>query len=307
MMVMLAILALVIGLMIGTVGIGGVLLAPALILLLGFDVQLAIATSLWSFLFTGLMGAYSYHHKGSIDWRKTGWLVIGIIPASFVGAQTNVSLPPAVVTGILAAVILYSALNVLWQRKAPDGTKTQILPILLIVIGIVVGFGSALTGTGGAVMLMPIFLLMKVPALMAVGIVQGIQLPHCHLQFAGICAFWRGGFCDWFCYRDYSGRRCLYGCSDRTSIADGEAAPLRRLRPYSICRNVVAAVLYVRRTLYEALRNNLRLNEEPRFLEASLSFGNQKVNHSLQRFVTVVVAPSSEISGDLAISTCAAL
>ena len=163
--------------MIGTVGIGGVLLAPALILLLQFDVQLAIATSMWSFLFTGFMGAYSYHKQGSIDWSMAGWLVLSIIPASLYGARTNVSLPPQIIVGLLTAVTLYSAINVLWVRNRSADIRTQIAIPWLLLIGLIVGFGSALTGTGGAVILMPILLLLSIPTLKAVGVAQGIQLP----------------------------------------------------------------------------------------------------------------------------------
>ena len=188
MFIAIILIGLLIGTMIGTVGIGGVLLAPTLTLLLGFDLQVAIATSMWSFLGTGIMGAYSYGKKGSIDWAMAGWLVLGIIPATLVGARTNASLSPKVLASILAMVVLYSAINALRQRDA-DGSRTQIAPHWLILIGLFVGFGSALTGTGGAVMLMPIFLLLQVPALKAVGVVQGIQLPLAIFSSLGFLLF----------------------------------------------------------------------------------------------------------------------
>ena len=183
------IIGLIVGLMIGTVGIGGVLLAPALTLLLGLDLQLAMATGMWSFLFTGVMGVYSYGRKGSIDWPTSGWLILGIIPASLLGARTNVSLSPAILAGILAAVLLYSAINALIKRQTSNGEEIRIGAVWLIVIGVIIGFGSALTGTGGAVMLMPIFLLLNVPALKAVGVVQGIQLPIAIFASLGFILF----------------------------------------------------------------------------------------------------------------------
>lgn len=176
-LIVVTLIGLLVGTMIGTVGIGGVLLAPALVLLLGIDLPLAMATSVWSFLFTGVMGMLSYSSKGSIDWTMSGWLVLGILPASLLGARTNVNLPTGVLAGILTVVLLYSAFNTLFRQGTDDGTTTQLASYWLVLIGLLVGFGSALTGTGGAVMLMPIFLLLGVPALHAVGVVQGIQLP----------------------------------------------------------------------------------------------------------------------------------
>lgn len=170
-------IGLVVGTMIGTVGIGGVLLAPSLVFLLSMDLSLAMATSMWSFLFTGMMGMISYGTKGSIAWGMSGWLVLGILPASLLGARTNVSLPPKILAGILASVLIYSALNAFRRRGCIDGATEHIASHWLVTIGTVVGFGSALTGTGGALLLIPIFLLLNVPTLKTIGVVQGIQVP----------------------------------------------------------------------------------------------------------------------------------
>jgi uncharacterized membrane protein YfcA len=51
--------ALLVGLLIGCVGIGGVLLPPALVYLGGLDFHLATATSVWAFLFCGVAGTLS--------------------------------------------------------------------------------------------------------------------------------------------------------------------------------------------------------------------------------------------------------
>ena len=45
------------------------------------------------------------------------------------------------------------------------------------MIGILVGFGSSLTGTGGPVLLVPLLLFLNLMPLTAVGISQAIQLP----------------------------------------------------------------------------------------------------------------------------------
>ena len=63
----LAAIALAVGFFIGTVGVGGVLLIPALIWLAGVPVHQATATALLSFLFTGLLGTGLYQRRGSID------------------------------------------------------------------------------------------------------------------------------------------------------------------------------------------------------------------------------------------------
>jgi uncharacterized membrane protein YfcA len=59
---------LLVGALIGSVGIGGVLLAPALAFLGGLDVHEAMGTSMWAFVFTGIAGTASFSRRGSLDW-----------------------------------------------------------------------------------------------------------------------------------------------------------------------------------------------------------------------------------------------
>jgi len=165
------------GTLIGTVGIGGILLAPLLSYLLGVELHLAMATSSMSFLFTGVMGTISYARKKSISWEMAKWLSLGIIPATVIGARVNVSLPTNVLTIILAILITYSGVNALISRPTPRSTQMKLSKIGNILIGLEIGFGSALTGTGGPVLLVPLLIYLEFPALAAIGVSQAIQLP----------------------------------------------------------------------------------------------------------------------------------
>ena len=53
------------------------------------------------------------------------------------------------------------------------------------MVGAITGFGSALSGTGGPLLLIPILVWMKVPLLTAVGLGQVIQLPIAALASVG--------------------------------------------------------------------------------------------------------------------------
>ena len=66
---MLLAIALMAGLCIGAVGVGGVLLIPSLALFAGISIHQAAATALFTFLFTGLYGTWLFHRRGSINWR----------------------------------------------------------------------------------------------------------------------------------------------------------------------------------------------------------------------------------------------
>ena len=61
---LLARVALVVGALIGTVGVGGILLIPALRAFAGLSTHGAKGTALFNFLFTGLLGTCLYRHRG---------------------------------------------------------------------------------------------------------------------------------------------------------------------------------------------------------------------------------------------------
>ena len=71
-------------------------------------------------------------------------------------------------------------------RRAGGGGRGRALPIsMLMPIGLAVGIGSALTGTGGPVLLVPLLMWLDVPVLAAVGLSQVIQIPIAGLASAG--------------------------------------------------------------------------------------------------------------------------
>ena len=176
--------ALVVGLLIGCVGIGGVLLTPALVYVGGLGFHLAAATSMWAFLFAGAAGTLIYSRRGSVDWRLAAWLGAGVVSTAFAGAWANVALPEGVLMALLAALMVVTGADALLRGPVVEQTRRFGVPTLLVV-GAFVGFGSALTGTGGAVLLVPILLLLRAPVLAAVGAAQAVSLPVVAFSTAG--------------------------------------------------------------------------------------------------------------------------
>jgi uncharacterized membrane protein YfcA len=165
------------GTLIGTVGVGGILLTPLLLFFHGTELHIAQATSNFSFLFTGIVGTIIYARQKSIAWYQVLWISIGIIPATVFGARVNTILPTSVLTIILAALIIFSGYTALAKRQKDVKPEQRLNKAAMILIGIGVGFGSSLTGTGGPVLLVPLLLLLGFMPLAAVGISQAIQLP----------------------------------------------------------------------------------------------------------------------------------
>ncbi len=181
------------GTLIGTVGIGGVLLAPLLNFFLDVDVHQAMASSSLSFLFTAVVGIVSYARRGSISWEMVKWLSLGVLPAAILGAWVNSQMQTSTLFFILAVLILFSGLNTLTRRSLPH-KKPSLGNLSLVLIGLGVGFGSALTGTGGPVILVPLLVLLNFSPLIAIGVSQAIQLPVALFATFGFALY---GDIDW--------------------------------------------------------------------------------------------------------------
>lgn len=173
----LLIIGLITGTMIGALGVGGVLLAPFLFYGMGFDLHDATALASWSFFFTGIVGTITYWRMGSISWNVVGWLTIGIIPAAILGTRTNLALPNAYLIPTLAILILASGINTLFSKSQGKRALSTFGWKILILLGVVTGFVSALTGTGGPVVLVPVLMFLNVPVLAAIAVSQVVQVP----------------------------------------------------------------------------------------------------------------------------------
>src|SRR6185295_3698998 len=102
-----------VGMLIGAVGIGGVLLIPALTAFASLPIHAAMATALFTFIFTGIVGTAMFQRRGSIDWTLTRPVLFSALIFAFVGAWTNSIAPPATLALLLAGVIIFAGIYTL--------------------------------------------------------------------------------------------------------------------------------------------------------------------------------------------------
>ena len=181
-------ICLLVGLLIGSVGIGGVLLVPSMALLVDIEVHRAIPACMLAYLATGAVGVMVFSRHGSIRWDRAGWLCVGAVPAAFAGSLALPYLPAAAIMAVISLLMIISGGDAL--RKAY--TRTAVAPVArepgtaqFVAIGVVTGFGSALTGTGGPLILVPSVIYLGLPVLSAVGLSQVIQVPIALFASAG--------------------------------------------------------------------------------------------------------------------------
>jgi uncharacterized membrane protein YfcA len=168
--------ALFAGLLVGLTGIGGVLLVPVLTGAAGLPLERAVAACMLGFLFSGLYAAFIHLRRARLPLRPVAALCLAAACGAALGAATLDWLPALGVRLFVAALALASGLHALASRHASGGRIPG--AVLLGFLGLLVGYGSAISGTGGPVMLIPILLALgtPVPAAIALGVAAGMPI-----------------------------------------------------------------------------------------------------------------------------------
>jgi uncharacterized membrane protein YfcA len=191
------------GLCVGLTGIGGVLVVPGLSALEGMPLTRAVPASTLAFLFTGLVATWKLQARrraaptpGTAAQDRHTLLILQI--AALLGAALGaLSLRWVSGTGMhlaLAVLALGSGLQSLLGRVVPDTATPRITPSALAGIGLAVGLGSAWSGTGGPILLLPVLMVLAMPTRAAIGMAQAVQLP---IALAATAVNWWAGQLDW--------------------------------------------------------------------------------------------------------------
>jgi uncharacterized membrane protein YfcA len=168
--------AVVIGGLIGSVGIGGVLLVPWLTEVIGLGVREAVCIAMASYLATGVVAIVQSRYTPGADALRGYWLLmLATLPGAFLGSIALTVIPERGALLILAAFLVLTGGWTLLRRQSSPTVSVGARPGWMT--GLVSGFASALTGTGGPTVLMPMLMWRGVPLLAAVALGQMVQLP----------------------------------------------------------------------------------------------------------------------------------
>lgn len=174
---MLVALILAAGLMIGATGIGGVLVVPALTDAAGVPLDRAIAASMAGFLLTGIAALGLRRNRVQTVVGGLWTLNLAALCGAVVGAGIVDLVPATAIRLFIAAVAIVSGVHALASRPTAGERSSALGGRALAAVGSAVGCGSALSGTGGPVMLLPILMFLGVPVRSGIGMAQVIQLP----------------------------------------------------------------------------------------------------------------------------------
>lgn len=170
---------LIAGLLIGAAGIGGVILVPLLVYVAGIDIHTSIAASVAAFFVSGLVGTVVYSQRGIIQWPDFVSVCVGAIPGALLGAYVLPKIESHFLTLFIALVLILSAVRQFIQSDSSNPVNpTRNRPkYQLAFVGLVTGFLSVLSGTGGPLVLLPLLTWLSMPLITAIGLSQVIQLP----------------------------------------------------------------------------------------------------------------------------------
>jgi uncharacterized membrane protein YfcA len=114
-------------------------------------------TALLLNLIVAAIGTIQFARAGHFRWKLFWPFAVTSVPAAFLGGR--LSLPGHWYQQLVGVVLLLSALRFVITLRAPDAaTRTPSLPVALMV-GLVLGLLSGLTGVGGGIFLSPLLLL----------------------------------------------------------------------------------------------------------------------------------------------------
>jgi uncharacterized protein len=224
-------LGLISGLMIGCIGIGGVILVPALLFLADVPIRTGIPAAMAAYILSGIVATAVFARHKSIRWGMAAWLCAGAAPAAFAGAWVVSVVDARALEAFIGFLTFLSGLNSLRKPDTVDGSAATVSNNALLTIGTATGFLSSVSGTGGPLVLVPILMTLRLPVLTALGLSQALQLPVAIAATAG---------------------NVMYGRVDpilagilaaALTIGSGGGAQLAHVVPRLLLRRIVSAVL----------------------------------------------------------------
>ncbi|MFH7012101.1 sulfite exporter TauE/SafE family protein [Flavobacterium sp. FlaQc-52] len=192
----LVVAGLFVGFVVGMTGVGGGSLMTPILLWFGIPPTTAVGTDLLYAAFTKMGGVYVHNKKKNINWKITGWLSLGSVPAALFtlwileSIKTDVTALNALIKYSLGWALLFTSIAILFKKKIMQfsqkhaGDKfhyeSTTQNILTVAIGVLLGATVTLTSIGagalGTVTLFFLYPLLPTPKLVGTEIAHAVPL-----------------------------------------------------------------------------------------------------------------------------------
>lgn len=172
------------GVLSGLFGVGGgIIIVPSLIAVysfIGFQspyiVHIAIATSLFSIIFTSTSSAWKHSSHNNVLWKAAILIGLASSVTVFLFSKMALVLPGDVLKKIFSVILIGVGMKMLLEKNSglDDDEKNydskSINKLYCTVTGILVGIIAAFTGLGGGIFVIPLMhYIIKVPIRKAIG------------------------------------------------------------------------------------------------------------------------------------------
>jgi uncharacterized protein len=169
------------GFVAGLFGVGGgILIVPALVLVLGMEQRLAHGTSLAAIVPIAVGGVVGYVWSGSVDWVAVVILVGGAALGAVAGTHALHRLPLRALRVVFALYLLATAVSLFLTVGSTAAQERLTVPTVagLVLIGLAAGTIAGLLGVGGGLVMVPaMILLLSMPVAVAKGTSLAVTVP----------------------------------------------------------------------------------------------------------------------------------
>ena len=182
-----------IGAIVGMTGVGGgSLMTPLLISVFKLNPAVAIGTDLWFAAVTKSGGAWAHHRHGHVDYRITGLMLAGSIPAAlatiglmhFTGVTKGwahaLTFSLGIALLVTAVVVAYrqawQALGLRLERWLPERRKAALTVVAGVLLGVLVSLSSIGAGALGATLILLLYPRLPAQRLVGTDIAHAVPL-----------------------------------------------------------------------------------------------------------------------------------
>jgi uncharacterized membrane protein YfcA len=170
------------GFLSGLFGVGGgVLMVPALVIVLAMGQRRAHGTSLAAIVPIAVAGVAGYALEGEVDWAASFFLILGSAGlGARIGTHLLHVLPQRALALVFAAVLLATAARMLLDNSDATGRPdlTVGTALALVLVGVVAGTAAGLLGVGGGIIMVPAMVVfLGIPAAVAKGSSLAVIIP----------------------------------------------------------------------------------------------------------------------------------
>lgn len=185
---------LVVGFVVGLTGVGGGSLMTPILLWFGINPATAVGTDLLYACITKMGGVWVHHQHKQIDWRITGWLALGSMPAALLtvlvlhGLHLETHYIERLIKLMLGVALMLTAIAILFKPwilrqlarmvpPRPEGVLPVKATVLTgVMLGVIVTLSSIGAGALGTLAIFALYPLLPIARLVGTEIAHAVPL-----------------------------------------------------------------------------------------------------------------------------------